>query len=90
MDMYANKHTGRHMKGASIKILLLTLPSLLRDLIVPGVWRNKEACIIVLMYQSYMIFEIVYEIVCDTVGKIYEQQDCLRFRWKPADQAVSN
>jgi len=37
IDMYVDKHTGKHMTGDRIRILLLTLPFLLRDLIAPEV-----------------------------------------------------
>ena len=37
IDMYVDKHTGKHLTGDRIRILLLTLPFLLRDLIAPEV-----------------------------------------------------
>ena len=37
IDMYVDKHTGKHMTGDRFRILLLTLPFLLRDLIAPEV-----------------------------------------------------
>ena len=36
-DMYVEKHKGKHLTGERVRILLLTLPFLLRDLIVPEV-----------------------------------------------------
>ena len=36
-DMYINKHDGKHLTGERVRILLLTLPFLLRDLIAPEV-----------------------------------------------------
>ncbi len=36
-DMYINNHDGKHMTGDRMKILLLNLPFLLRDLIAPEV-----------------------------------------------------
>jgi hypothetical protein len=36
-DMFINKHDGKHMTGDSMKILLLNLPFLLRDLLAPEV-----------------------------------------------------
>ena len=36
-DMYINKHEGKHLTGDRIRILLLSLPFLLRDLIAPEV-----------------------------------------------------
>ena len=35
--MYINKHEGKHLTGDQIRILLLTLPFVLRDLIAPEV-----------------------------------------------------
>ena len=37
IDMYVDKHTGKHLTGDRMRILLLTLPFLLRDLIAPEV-----------------------------------------------------
>lgn len=39
IDMYVDKHTGKHLTGDRIRVLLLTLPFLLRDLIAPEVER---------------------------------------------------
>jgi hypothetical protein len=36
-DMFINKHDGKHMTGDRMKILLLNLPFLLRDLLAPEV-----------------------------------------------------
>lgn len=36
-DMYVEKHKGKHLTGERVRILLLTLPFLLRDLIAPEV-----------------------------------------------------
>ena len=36
-DMYVDKHEGKHLSGERVRILLLTLPFLLRDLIAPEV-----------------------------------------------------
>lgn len=36
-DMYIDKHTGKHLTGDRVRILLLLLPFLLRDLIAPEV-----------------------------------------------------
>ena len=36
-DMYINKHDGKHLTGDRVRILLLTLPFVLRDLIAPEV-----------------------------------------------------
>ena len=36
-DMYINEHDGKHITGDRMKILLLNLPFLLRDLVAPEV-----------------------------------------------------
>ncbi len=36
-DMYVKNHDGKHMTGDRIKILLLNLPFMLQDLILPAV-----------------------------------------------------
>jgi hypothetical protein len=36
-EMYVEKHKGKHLTGERVRILLLTLPFLLRDLIAPEV-----------------------------------------------------
>jgi len=36
-DMYIDKHTGKHLTGDRVRILLLLLPFLLLDLIAPEV-----------------------------------------------------
>jgi hypothetical protein len=36
-DMYVDRHTGKHLTGDRIRILLLNLPFLFRDLIAPEV-----------------------------------------------------
>ena len=45
IDMYVDKHTGKHMTGDRVRILLLSLPFLLRDLIAP------EVCIHTMMFM---------------------------------------
>ena len=47
-EMYVNKHEGKQMTGDRVRILLLVLPFLLRDLIAPEV----RECIFCLIYQS--------------------------------------
>ena len=37
-DMYVKNHDGKHMTGDRIKILLLNLPFMLRDLVLPEVF----------------------------------------------------
>ena len=43
IDMYVDKHTGKHMTGERVRILLLSLPFLLRDLIAPELCDHKHA-----------------------------------------------
>ena len=40
IDMYVDKHTGQHVTDDRVRILLPTLPFLLRDLIAPEVLHN--------------------------------------------------
>ena len=49
-DMYVDKHTGKHLTGERVRILLLTLPFLLRDLIAPEVTSH-----------TYMLYGILYK-----------------------------
>ena len=58
-DMFINKHEGKHMTGDRIRILLLSMPFLLRDLISP------EVCHPISMYdfiQLHMIswYDLTY------------------------------
>ena len=41
-DMYVEKQKGKHLSGERVRILLLTLPFLLRDLISPEVWSVSQ------------------------------------------------
>ena len=43
-DMYVKNHDGKHMTGDRIKILLLNLPFMLRDLILPEVLFTTCSC----------------------------------------------
>jgi hypothetical protein len=52
-DMYINKHDGKHMTGDRMKILLLNLPFLLRDLVAPEV-------------RLYIVYDITPDIMSDT------------------------
>ena len=52
-DMYVKNHDGKHMTGDRIKILLLNLPFMLRDLILPEVMFTPDN----------FIYNIVYDIV---------------------------
>jgi hypothetical protein len=56
-DMYINNHDGKHMTGDRMKILLLNLPFLLRDLVAPEV--------------SFDVFpDIIPDIVLDIMSDI--------------------
>ena len=50
MDMYVDKHTGNHMTGERVRILLLTLPFVLRDLIAPEVRDHCGQTDLLIMY----------------------------------------
>jgi hypothetical protein len=51
-DMYINKHDGKHMTGYRMKIHLLNLPVLLRDLVSPEV-------------RLYIVYDIIPDIMSD-------------------------
>ena len=54
-DMYVDKHTGKHLTGERVRILLLTLPFLLRDLIAPEVTSHTYMLYGILYNMSYII-----------------------------------
>ncbi len=55
-DMYIRQHDGKHMKGDRMKILLLNMPFLLRDLIAPEVPCSHIITSYTIMYMiSYTI-----------------------------------
>ena len=51
-DMFVKNHDGKHMTGDRIKILLLNLPFMLRDLILPEV----------MCFQSFTSYQVSYMI----------------------------
>jgi hypothetical protein len=55
--MYINKHDGKHMTGDRMKILLLKMPFLLRDLVAPEV-------------RLYIIYDITHDIMSDIVSDV--------------------
>jgi hypothetical protein len=57
-DVYINKHDGKHMTGDRMKMLLLNLPFLLRDLVAPEVR---------LYIVPYVIPDIMSDIVSDVI-----------------------
>ncbi len=64
-DMYIEGHTGKHLSGDRIRILLLNLPFLFRDLIAPKVVRML---IYLTIYKnhamiSFMISYIIYDMI---------------------------
>jgi hypothetical protein len=68
-DMYVEGHTGKHLTGDRILILLLNLPFLFRDLIAPEMKFPLQYSI------SCQIFDIIfqYDIICkeyDIIVKI--------------------
>ena len=56
-DMYINKHEGKHLTGDRVRILLLTLPFVLRDLIAPEVCM-QYTLIYIMVYN--MIYSMLY------------------------------
>jgi hypothetical protein len=58
-DMYVKNHDGKHMTGDRIKIPLLNLPFMLRDLILPEVMcihRGASPCTLHAHYAHYAHF----------------------------------
>ncbi len=59
-DMYVKNHDGKHMTGKQIKILLLNLPFMLQDLILPEVMCTSVTFIVTIVY---IVYDILYDIV---------------------------
>ena len=55
-DMYINKHEGKHLTGDRVRILLLTIPFVLRDLIAPEVCSYTRN----IQIMSYCIYHDIY------------------------------
>lgn len=55
-DMYIDKHSGKHLTGDRVRILLLLLPFLLRDLIAPEVNMRNITC--------YILWYISCDVTC--------------------------
>jgi hypothetical protein len=65
-DIFVKNHDGKHMTGDCIKILLLNLPFMLRDLIAPEVMYFQTYTSYLVSYMtSYTIANIGYDIVYD-------------------------
>ena len=63
-DMYINNHDRKHMTGDRMKILLLNLPFLLRDLVAPEVRFDIYPYIISdIMYEVPISYPISYQIL---------------------------
>ncbi len=60
--MYVKNHDGKHMTGDRIKILLLNLPFMLRDLVSPEVITCSG-----IIYIYYIVYDVVYNVVYDVV-----------------------
>jgi hypothetical protein len=65
-DMYIRQHDGKHMTGDRMKILMLNLPFLLRDLLRPEV-RYID---VILTYS--ILARISYPILCTIKGTILD------------------
>jgi hypothetical protein len=61
-DMYVKNHDGKHMTGDRIKILLLNLPFMLRDLVSPEVITCSS-----IIYIYSIVYDVVYNVVYDVV-----------------------
>ncbi len=60
--MYVKNHDGKHTSGDQIKILLLNLPFMLRDLILPEVMCTSITFVVSIVY---VVYDIVYDIIYD-------------------------
>jgi len=66
-DMYVEGHTGKHLTGDRIRILLLNLPFLFRDLIAPEVKFPRQNSI------SYnLAYDIIYDVTYDCNDITYD------------------
>jgi hypothetical protein len=68
-DMYVKNHDGKHMTGDRIKILLLNLLFMLRDLILPEVLFTTCSCRIRyrIRYRINFFFKVIYDILYEIV-----------------------
>ena len=71
-DMYVKNHDGKHMTGDRIKILLLNLPFMLRDLILPEVMFTTRSFRIRyrMRYRKNFYYKVIYDILYDIVYDI--------------------
>ena len=77
-DMYINKHEGKHLTGDRIRILLLTLPFVLRDLIAPEVNLCYITCYITYItcyIACYIACYINCHKLCSGSGHLHQCQD---------------
>jgi hypothetical protein len=65
-DMYVKNYDLKHMTGDQIKILLLSLPFMLRDLVLPEVFMCSSIYIISTL--QHIVYDIVYNIVLSFKG----------------------
>ena len=65
-SMYIDKHEGKHLTGDRIRILLLTLPFMLRDLVAPEVSKWQNNCV-----ACY----VECHVTCYVTGCLYQFQD---------------
>jgi hypothetical protein len=66
--MYTNEHDGKHMMGDRMKILLLNLPFLFRDLVAPEVRHKIIPDIIADIIPDIVI--IITDIITDIIPEI--------------------
>ena len=84
-DMFVKNHDGKHMTGDRIKILLLNLPFMLRDLILPEVmcfqsFTSYQVSYMIshttlhttsyTIYKVHIVYDVVYDVVYDIVCDI--------------------
>jgi hypothetical protein len=81
-DLYGEVHTGNYLSGDRMRILLLKLPFLFRDLVVPEVMLSCIGlAILYLLIQmiSYVISYNIIDIICDIIYDNVSQPQCRSF-----------
>ena len=77
-DMYVEGHTGKHLTGDRIRILLLNLPFLFRDLIAPevkfpsAIFHLCSISFVISYPVSYCMINIITDIIHDIIYRLNE------------------
>jgi hypothetical protein len=65
-DMYVKNHDWKHMTGDQIKILILNLPFMLCDLVLPELFMCSS--IYIISTEQHIVYDIIYNIVLSFEG----------------------